>query len=128
MEILIDEETERETHKKFEKEFRLSMESRERLKKKSNSNSQLDKEERDMDGFKEKIPEEDEVDEETGREATITPFPTRNRLCSIYSSRKIEDKKFNLSFCLPRVELPSLGLFHPEEMEVGRVYRSKEDK
>ena len=67
MEILIDEETERETHKKFEKEFRLSMESRERLKKRSNSNSQLDKEERDMDGFREKIPEEDEVDEETGR-------------------------------------------------------------
>lgn len=50
----------------------------------------------------------------------ITPFPTHNRLCSIYSPKVIDDKKFFLSFCLPKVELPRLGLFHEEEIEPGR--------
>ena len=55
MEILIDEETDRDTHKKFGKEFRLSMESREFLKKRSQSSSQLDKDEGHVEDFGDKI-------------------------------------------------------------------------
>ena len=89
MEILIDEQTDRDTHKKFGKEFRLSMESREFLKKRSQSSSQLDKDEGPVENFGDKISEHEEKEEDTDREASITPFPTRNRLCSIYSARKI---------------------------------------
>lgn len=36
----------------------------------------------------------------------------------------LEDKKFYLSFCLPKVDLPLLGLFHEEEVEPAQRYSS----
>lgn len=39
----------------------------------------------------------------------MTPFPTTNRLCSIFPDVEYNDKRrFKLSFCLPTVNAPPI--------------------
>ena len=55
------------------------------------------------------IGEEDEGINAEEEEINLTPFPTSNRLCSIFPEFEFKkNRKFRLSFCLPAVHPPPI--------------------
>lgn len=53
----------------------------------------------------------------------LTPYPTTNRLCSIFSALSKPDYpqyEFRLSFCLPKVKPPETEL-HIEENQLSKL-------